>query len=43
MKVYQAAIAINSSPDIIWQILTDAPNYPKWDPGVDRIEGTIAL
>ena len=43
MKVYQATTTINASPNIIWKILTNAPNYPKWDPGVDRIEGTIAL
>lgn len=43
MKAYQAATTINAPPDTIWRILTDAPNYPKWDPGVDRIEGTVAL
>lgn len=42
MKVFQASTTINASPETIWRILTDAPTYPAWDPGVDRIEGTIA-
>ena len=43
MKEYSATTTINASTDIIWNILTDAPSYPEWDPGMDRIEGTIAL
>lgn len=42
MFSYSASTTINASPDSIWGILTDAPGYPKWDPGIDRIEGTIA-
>ena len=42
MKFYTATTVINASPDTIWQILIDAPGYPNWDPGVIRIEGTIA-
>ena len=42
MKVYSATTNINASPETIWAILTDAPNYPAWDPTVIRIEGTIA-
>lgn len=42
MKVFSASTTIHASPEAIWQILTDAPNYPAWDPGVDRIEGIIA-
>ena len=41
MKEFSATTTINASTDVIWAILTDAPNYPEWDPGVDRIEGTI--
>jgi hypothetical protein len=40
--VFSAATTINAPQDVIWSILTDAANYPTWDPGVDRIEGTIA-
>ncbi len=42
MKEFSATILIEASPETIWAILTDAPAYPEWDPGVDRIEGTIA-
>ncbi len=39
---FTATANIQASPDKIWAILTDAPNYPEWDPHVERIEGTIA-
>src|SRR5512145_962124 len=42
MKEYSATTMINASPDTIWAILINAPGYPEWDPGVDRIEGRIA-
>lgn len=41
MRVFSASTTIEASPDSIWEILTDAPRYPEWDPGVDRIEGRI--
>lgn len=43
MKTYSAGINIQSTPETIWKILTDAPNYPAWDPWAIRIEGNIAL
>lgn len=42
MREYSATTVIDASPQTIWSILTDAPNYPEWDPGVERIEGRIA-
>ena len=42
MLSYSATTTINASEDTIWRILTDAAGYPRWDPGVLRIEGTIA-
>lgn len=42
MKEYMATSTIEASPETIWEILTNAPGYPEWDPSVDRIEGTIA-
>jgi hypothetical protein len=41
MKEAHASATINATPEKIWTILTDAPNYPKWDPWATRIEGTI--
>ena len=42
MRAYSATTTINASPETIWGLLTDAEGYPNWDPGMDRIEGTIA-
>lgn len=42
MKTFTASANIKAPPDTIWRILTDAPNYPTWDPWAIRIEGTIA-
>jgi uncharacterized protein YndB with AHSA1/START domain len=42
MKSYEATATIQASPDAIWAILTDAPGYPTWDSGVERVEGDIA-
>jgi hypothetical protein len=42
VKSYQASSTINATPDAVWAILTDAPHYPSWDSGVERVEGSIA-
>jgi hypothetical protein len=42
MKSFEAITTINASPETIWDILTDAEGYPKWDPNMVRLEGTIA-
>lgn len=42
MKSFSAATNIKASPETIWRIITDAPNYPAWEPWADKIEGTIA-
>ena len=39
---FKATTTINAPADTIWRIITDGPNYPEWDPGVIKIEGTIA-
>lgn len=42
MKEFSTSIDIHASPAAIWKILTDSARYPEWDPGIIRIEGTIA-
>jgi hypothetical protein len=42
MKSYDAAATIDAPAEKIWAILTDAPAYPQWDSGVQKVEGTIA-
>ena len=43
MKSYSASNIINASPETIWNVLTNVDGYPDWDPGMIRVEGTIAL
>ncbi len=43
MKTYRATIKIQAEPQIIWNILSDGEGYPTWDPGMDHIEGLLAL
>jgi hypothetical protein len=38
----EAAADIRASAEAVWSIITDAPAYPEWDSGVERVEGTIA-
>lgn len=42
MKEYHTTTTIEATPETIWAILTDAPNYLQWNPVVERIEGRIA-
>ena len=41
MKTDSASINIKATPEKIWSIITDGPNYPAWDKSADRIEGRI--
>jgi len=43
MKMFEANITINASPETIWDILINADDYPDWDPAMDHIEGKLAL
>ena len=42
MKYYEATALIDASPATVWRVLLDAPNYPNWDSGVVRVDGSIA-
>lgn len=39
---YRAETLIQADPERIWPILADAPSWPDWDSGVQRIEGHVA-
>jgi uncharacterized protein YndB with AHSA1/START domain len=41
MKTWRSTLHIRATPEVVWQLLTDAPGYPSWNPEVTRIEGTI--
>jgi hypothetical protein len=34
-------IAINATPARVWDVLTDFPRYPDWNPFVLRVEGAV--
>lgn len=36
------SIDINADEETIWRLLTDGPNYPKWNSTVTSIDGNIA-
>ena len=38
----RARSTIAAAPDRVWALLTDAAAYPRWNPTVVKIEGTIA-
>jgi len=40
---YSVAININAPASRIWALLTDAPDFPRWNSTVSNIEGVIAL
>ncbi|MCL3859602.1 SRPBCC domain-containing protein [Actinotalea sp. K2] len=33
-------IDIDAGPQAVWDVLTDFPAYPEWNPFMDRIDGT---
>lgn len=41
MKELKTEIEIISSPEKVWQILTDFENYPDWNPFIKKIEGDL--
>ncbi|MCB9764205.1 MAG: SRPBCC domain-containing protein [Alphaproteobacteria bacterium] len=41
MKSFRTRTMIHASPDAIWSALTDAADYPRWNPTVTKVEGDI--
>lgn len=39
---YSVAIRIEAPPEVVWQVLTDAPSYSKWNSTVVSLTGNIA-
>lgn len=42
MTTYSATTTINAPADKVWELLTDAPSYPDWNPTIVSLKGTIA-
>src|SRR5580698_2505613 len=43
MKAFAVNISIRATPERIWNLLTDAAGYTRWNTTVDKVEGKIAL
>jgi hypothetical protein len=43
MRYYEATSTIAASPEAVWTVLSDGATWPKWDSGVDAVEGRIEL
>ena len=43
MKEFITSAAIRATPDAVWSILTDGPEYAHWNPEINRVDGRIAL
>ena len=43
MLKYTVAIAINASPEVVFETLTDTGSWAEWNSTVDSVEGPIAL
>ena len=41
MKEIKTEIKINAPVDKVWKILIDVDSYPKWNPFITSLEGTI--
>jgi len=41
MKAFAVKTSIRATPERIWELLTDAPGYTRWNTTVERIEGKI--
>jgi hypothetical protein len=42
MKKFSVTTTIRAAPHTIWALLTNAAEYPDWNPTVEKIEGRIA-
>ena len=40
MKTLAAKIDVEAPPDRVWDVLTDFPSYPQWNPFMFSVEGT---
>jgi len=41
MRTFETETTISATPEVVWELLTDAPGYTSWNTTVDRVEGRI--
>jgi hypothetical protein len=42
MKTFSVTTAIRATPEKIWALLTQASEYPSWNPVIEKVDGRIA-
>ena len=43
MKELRSEIEIEASAEQVWQLLTDFPHFPQWNPFIRRASGSVKL
>ncbi|MBI4339713.1 MAG: SRPBCC domain-containing protein [Chloroflexi bacterium] len=43
MKVVYSRIEINASPERVWEVLTDLPAFPRWNPLLRAVRGELKM
>jgi uncharacterized protein YndB with AHSA1/START domain len=43
MEHYEVTVAIDATPEAVWEVLSDGPGFVDWDSGVVEFQGTIGL
>jgi uncharacterized protein YndB with AHSA1/START domain len=43
MKVFSVRVSIRATPERIWDLLTDAAKFTRWNNTVEKVDGKIAL
>jgi hypothetical protein len=43
VREIQSSVEIESTPERVWEILTDVDAYPDWNPFIRRLTGTLEL
>lgn len=43
MKELTTEIQISSTPQVVWKKMTNLPDWPSWNPTVNKVKGRLAL
>lgn len=41
MKELRTQIEINATPERVWNVLSDTASFPKWNPFIQKLSGTL--
>jgi uncharacterized protein YndB with AHSA1/START domain len=40
---FEASATIDATPEEVWAVLIDAASWPRWDSGVEQVQGEVSL